>query len=171
MRLRHLFLLAAALSTAACSSGIYLRDGVTDGDTFYLSQRALVDDDPVLQSWVSYSLTRSACQLGVDGENPARANSFDCEYSAREDLLSFWRTKKDLDEAIADRYLDTLVSVQDAGYLDEYVVHFFGRRKWATPDDLQMRAYRQWMSANFSQHKAETRLIGSWNYARIVTPD
>ena len=76
MGLRYLLLLAAALSTAACGSGIYLRDGVTDGDTFYLSQRALVDDDPVLQSWVSYSLTRSACQLGTDGENPARANSF-----------------------------------------------------------------------------------------------
>ena len=171
MGFRHYLFLAIAASMAACNSGIYLRDGVTDGDTFYLSQRALADDDPVLQSWVSYSLTRSACQLNIDSANPARANTFACELSAREDLLSTWREKKGFDTAVADEYLDSLVSVQDAGFLEEYVMHYFGRRQWKNPVGLELRAYRRWMSANLPRHDAETRLIGSWNYARIVTPN
>jgi len=51
------------LAVASCSAEVYLRDGVTDGDTFYLAERALTDTDPALQSWVSYSLGRSVCQI------------------------------------------------------------------------------------------------------------
>ncbi len=47
------------LAVASCSAEVYLRDGVTDGDTFYVAERALTDADPALQSWVSYSLGRS----------------------------------------------------------------------------------------------------------------
>ena len=75
------------LAVASCSAEVYLRDGVTDGDTFYLAERALTDSDPALQSWVSYSLARSVCQLQIDGENPARASSFECEMMARHLLL------------------------------------------------------------------------------------
>ena len=78
---------AGFLLLAACNGDIYLHDGVTDGDTFFLSTQAMAVDDPVTQSWVSYSLTRSTCQLNNGGENPARDNSFDCELLAREHLL------------------------------------------------------------------------------------
>ena len=37
---------------AGCSTDIYVRDHVTDGDTFYLAPQAFSSDDPVLQSWV-----------------------------------------------------------------------------------------------------------------------
>ena len=168
MGLRYLLCLAFLLQLTACGNGIYLRDGVTDGDTFYLSQRALVDDDPVLQSWVSYSLTRSTCQLGIGGENPARASAFDCELSARIDLLSTWREKKFARPAISDDYLDTLLAVGDAGYLREYVDDQFGRRHWTKPDGLDTNEYARWMTQHFPRHKPETRLTGSWNYARDV---
>ena len=165
---RYLLLFAILLALAACGNGIYLRDGVTDGDTFYLSQRALVDDDPVLQSWVSYSLTRSTCQLELGGKNPARASAFDCEHSARSDLLSTWREKKLEQPAITDDYLDALLAVGDAGYLREYVDDQFGRRHWTKPDDLDVDAYDRWLTRHFPHHKPETRLTGSWNYARNV---
>ncbi len=79
MRKQPLLILSIVLAVAACSGEVYLRDGVTDGDTFYLAERALSDTDPVLQSWVGYSLARSACQLLIGGDNPARESSFDCE--------------------------------------------------------------------------------------------
>src|SRR5210317_160467 len=120
--MRMQFLLAAtALTMAACNGEIYVRDGVTDGDTFYLADRALVDEDPVLQSWVSYSLTKSACQLQIGGDNPARASSFECELMARRLLLQTWSEKTARSLAVSDRYLDELASVQGAGYLGEYV--------------------------------------------------
>jgi len=53
----------ALLPLVALGSEIFTRDGVTDGDTFYLAPQAYSDDDPVLQSWVTYSLMKSACQL------------------------------------------------------------------------------------------------------------
>ena len=74
------------LVLAACNSSIYTKDGVTDGDTFYLAPRAWADDDPVLQSWVAYSLARSACQLEVGGDNPARIR--DADGTIREEGLA-----------------------------------------------------------------------------------
>lgn len=161
------FLVAAA--APACSGEIYLRDGVTDGDTFYLADVALQDDDPVLQSWVSYSLTRSACQLQIGGDNPARASSFECERMAREHLVETWQEQRSDSQASGDEYLDDLLLVQQAGYLDEYVAHYFHRRSWQLPADIETRAFDEWRRELLPGHKPQTRWIGSWNYAEKVS--
>ena len=158
-----IMLFAAA---SARAGEIYLRDGITDGDTFYLSDVALHDDDPALQSWVSYSLTRSACQLLIGGDNPARANSFDCELTARRHLLETWREQQD-DDAV-DSYLDELLLVEVAGYLPEYVAHYFGKKSWTLPRDLRMQSFKEWRRMELRRHKPQTRWIGSWNYADKV---
>ena len=62
--LRYLTITTCIL-LGACHSEIYVRDGVTDGDTFYLSHEAMYDPDPALQSWVAYSLMKSTCQLEI----------------------------------------------------------------------------------------------------------
>jgi hypothetical protein len=153
---------------AACGSGIYVRDGVTDGDTFYLAERALTDSDPVLQSWVSYSLTRSACQLQIGGDNPARASSFECELVARGHLLDAWQERRVRNPDVRDRYLDDLSAVREAGFLPEYVADNFGQRHWRVPPDLDKRGYVAWRREHLGRHQAVTRLAGSWNYARNV---
>ena len=160
--------LAPLLLTAACNSEIYVRDGVTDGDTFYLAPAAMTDNDPVLQSWVGYSLAKSTCQLEIGGDNPARASSFDCELSARRILLDVWLEKK-AEGDIANGYLDELAEVDAAGYLDEYVARNLGRPGWQLPRDLQLRDYDRWAGAVMPEHRVETRLVGSWNYARNVS--
>ena len=162
-------ILPVLVSLAACNSEIYLRDGVTDGDTFYLAQRAISDDDPVLQSWVTYSLSISTCQLQNGGANPARATSFDCELKARRLLLDTWREKQALSAKNNDPYLDDLDIVDDAGFLPEYVARHFGKSDWSMPGDLEIDAYRQWARDVIPGHKPETRIIGSWNYARNVS--
>lgn len=165
---RVIFALTLIAAVSACSSDIYLRDGVTDGDTFYLSQRALTDSGPVLQSWVSYSLTRSTCQLQRGGDNPARMNSFDCELTARRHLLDTWADHQESDGQILDRYLDELAEVREAGFLAEYVGRYFARKDWILPTALQPGEFRQWRRKNLRGHKTETRIIGAWNYARDV---
>ena len=107
-------------------------------------------------------------ELEIGGENPARVSAFDCELSARVDLLSTWREKKLEQPAISNDYLDTLLAVGDAGYLREYVDDQFGRRHWTKPDDLDTDDYDRWMAHHFPRHEPETRLTGSWNYARNV---
>lgn len=159
------------LAVAGCSGEVYLRDGVTDGDTFYLAERATSDSDPVLQSWVSYSLGRSFCQLQIGGENPARESSFDCEMTSRRLLLDTWLEKQAENPDLRDVYLDELSSVQNAGYLDEYVARNFGKRHWQLPDDLDVAAFNKWRRTNLRGHKPQMRIIGSWNYARNVTAE
>jgi len=152
-------------AAAACSREIYLQDGLTDGDTFYLADRALVDDDPVLQSWVTYSLSLSTCKLALGGDNPARDSSFDCELTARRHLLESWQEKR---PPGGDEYLDDLLGVRDAGYLPEYVASHYRRPGWTLPGDLDMAGFRAYRAAHLGGHRPEKRLVGSWNYARNV---
>ena len=160
--------LASSLVLAACSSDIYVRDGVTNGDTFYLAPQAMMDDNPVLQSWTSYSLTRSACQLEIGGPNPARANSYSCELTARQHLLDTWSEQQIEYPGVEDNYLDTLAEVRSAGFLDEYVVHYFGTKGWQVPAEVDRGKFRTWQQQYLSGHRPVTRIVGSWNYSRRV---
>ena len=166
---RFLLILSIPLCLSACNREIYLQDGVTDGDTFYLAQRAISDNDPVLQSWVTYSLSISACQLQNGGENPARATSFECELKSRRLLLDTWREKQAADTSASDPYLDDLEIVDNAEFLPEYVARHFGKRHWSPPDNLEIAAYRRWARDVIPGHKPETRIIGSWNYAKNLS--
>jgi len=170
MQSKSIILGCLILALFACSGEIYVRDGVTDGDTFYLADRALVDDDPALQSWAAYSLAKSACQLQIGGGNPARESSFDCEFTARRLALETWTGKQQLDPDLTDEYFDDLLAIEHAGFLDEYVAHHFPRAHWTIPVEIDIRAYRRWQRQNIPSHKPETRIIGSWNYARNVLP-
>ncbi|HEU4617337.1 MAG TPA: hypothetical protein VFV10_04815 [Gammaproteobacteria bacterium] len=157
--------LAVSLAIAGCSSSVYLRDGVTDGDTFFLAPRALADNDPVLQSWVTYSLIRSTCQLEVGGENPARVSTYDCELRARRNLLDAWQENR----KGPDPYLDTLLAVSRAGFLEEYVAYYFGKDGWQVPSDVDMDSFQEWRRTTLKRHKPETHLVGSWGYRRVAS--
>ncbi len=150
---------------AGCGNDFYVRDSVTDGDTFYLAERAFVDDDPALQSWVAYTLMLSACKLDSGGDNPARISSYGCEFSARMLLVDTWEQKHKLDAEVEDEYLDTLLAVREAGFLDEYTVRYFGRKDWQVPIEVDVEDFRRWRRKNLPRHKPQTLITGSWNYA------
>jgi hypothetical protein len=157
-------LLIGLLFSAGCNNEIYVRDGVTDGDTFYLAPIASVDTDPVLQSWVAYSLATSFCQLEIGGDNPARASSYDCEFRARSVLVDTWVEKLAEYPGLSDAYLDELRAVRDAGYLEAYTAHYFRRQNWHVPAEVDLQAFDAWRRAHLRRHRAETRLIGYWGY-------
>ena len=108
----RILLLIGLLALSACNPSIYTRDGVTDGDTFYLAPHAWLDDDPALQSWVAYSLVKSTCQLQGGGENPARNSDYGCELTAREHLVDTWETQLEEHAFASDPYLDALLQVR-----------------------------------------------------------
>lgn len=168
--MRSILALLILTTVAGCGNGsIYVRDGVTDGDTFYLADRAFMDDDPVLQSWVAYSLSRSACQLEIGGPNPARVSDYGCEFSARQLMLDTWEENLDQDPTIRYAYLDDLVRVREAGFLDEYVVAFYGDPEWQVPVEVDVDAFDAWRRDYLDGHEPETRIIGSWNYSQPST--
>ena len=169
-RMRLLILSLLVLALAGCGNGgIYVRDGVTDGDTFYLADQAFMDEDPILQSWVAYSLSRSACQLEIGGPNPARVSDYGCEFSARQLMLDTWEENVANDPALRHDYLDDLVRVREAGFLDEYVVNFYGESEWQVPIEVDVPAFRVWQVDHLRGHEPQTRLIGSWNYSVLTS--
>lgn len=157
-------------TATGCDGRIYVRDDVTDGDTFYLAPTAYTDDDPVLQSWVSYSLTRSACQLRVGGDNPARISTYECEFIARQHLLETWQETRERGIGHNDDYLDTLLSVRQAAFLEAYTVHYFGREGWQVPAATGIEAFHDWRRVHLRSHVPETRIIGSWGYRQASPP-
>lgn len=161
--MRNLWL-AVPLLLAGCNNEIYLRDGLTDGDTFYLAPVASIDADPALQSWVAYSLTRSVCQLELGGDNPARQNSYDCEFRARKLLLDAWLEQRSANPGLADDYLDQLLAVREAGYLGAYTAYFFRRGDWQVPAAIDANAFDQWRRRHLRGHRPQTRIIGYWDY-------
>jgi hypothetical protein len=161
--MRNLWLISLVL-LAGCNNGIYVRDGVTDGDTFYLAPVASVDSDPVLQSWVTYSLMKSVCQLELGGDNPARQNSYDCEFKARNALADAWAEQRAEDAGIDDAYLDQLLAVRDAGYLGAYTATYFRRDEWQVPAEVDVNAFAQWRRHHLRRHRPQTRIIGYWDY-------
>jgi len=166
MRFIALILLLPLIASASAGE-IYTRDGVTDGDTFYLAPSAMTNDDPAHQSWVTYSLIKSTCQLAIGGDNPARASSFECEFKSRSHLAGAWQEKRQQNQSITDDYLDALSRVRDAGFLAEYTVRFFGKKHWELPEGLRVNEFRAWRKKNLRGHKPETRIIGSWNYRPV----
>ena len=158
--------IAATATLSGCNSGIYLRNGVVDGDTFYIPPQAAVDPDPVVQAWIRYSLARSLCQIELADENPARATSFDCEHRGREQLVGAWIEYTEANPTLSDDYLDDLRFVYRSGLLPEYVAANFARRSWSLPPDLDTRRFRRWQRTELRGHRPTTRLIGNWVYGR-----
>lgn len=146
---------------AGCDRRIYVVDGVTDGDQFYILPEQLDDESPAHQSWISYSLVRSACQLNVESANPSRNTSYECELSGREALVSTWRAYQD-EPAVRDDYLDTLLDVANAGFLREYTWVFFHDESWEPPDALDLDSFNAWRQVLLEDHQPQTRLVGAW---------
>jgi len=159
----YLWLITLVLITG-CNNEIYVRDGVTDGDTFYLAPVASVDTDPVLQSWVAYSLVKSVCQLELGGDNPARQSSYDCEFTARNILVDAWAEQRAENPGISDAYLDELLTVRDAGYLGKYTAYYFRRNNWQVPEEVDIDAFGEWRRQHLRRHRPQTRIIGYWGY-------
>ncbi|MEL6869630.1 MAG: hypothetical protein AAFO81_07510 [Pseudomonadota bacterium] len=159
----------ALISLSGCDTRIYVRDGVTDGNRFSLPLMVYADSDPVVQSWIAYSLDRSFCQLEHGGENPARHSSFACELSARESLVERWReiggrAISGIDDQQA-AYLDIMAQAQTDGMLDDYVWHFLQRKQWIEPASLDAAQFARWRREHLPRrHKPVTRIIGSWGY-------
>jgi len=154
------------LLLAACNSEIYTRDGVTDGDSFYLAPHAFQDDDPVLQSWVAYSLMKSTCQLEIGGPNPARVSDYGCEFTARQHLVETWEEQRSQHPGASNAYLDDLLAVREAGFLDEYTVRYFGKKNWQVPAEVRVPDFRRWQRQHLKRHRPQTRIIGSWGYGK-----
>jgi hypothetical protein len=107
---------------------------------------------------------KSTCQLEIGGPIPSRASDYSCEFMARQHLVDTWEEQRLEHKNSVDPYLDDLLTVREAGFLDEYTVRYFGRKEWQVPVEVRVDDFRRWQRRHLPRHKPKTRIIGSWGY-------
>ncbi|MEL7022577.1 MAG: hypothetical protein AAGL69_02455 [Pseudomonadota bacterium] len=173
-RIATLLITFVLISMTACDRRIYVKDGVTDGDRFSLP--TILDDsgDPTVHAWAAYSLARSVCQLEIGGENPARNSSFQCELAAREALVERWNeleadrriTGEATREGPSVDYLNLMSAIYAMGVLDGYVWRYLAQPDWKAPESPAVARFDAWAKDHLPRnHRAETRIVGSWGFA------
>ena len=151
----------AALFLAGCGGvQVYNFGGEGRGQSFHVPAEAAMNESAVVQSWIAYSLSRSACKLEMGGALPSANTSFECELRPRRVLARRWAER--IDSPDTDAYLDQVAAVEQQGLLAEYVWHYFGRRDWERPSGLDMERFETFRRAELGWHRPRTRLIGYW---------
>ncbi len=69
-------------------------------------------------------------------------------------------------EAERDEYLDLLLRVEEANFLEEYVWFHFRERGWPQPDWLELGEFESWRAQHLAWHRPQTRFIRDW-----ITPN
>ncbi len=143
------------LTTPNCSPVSRSADGTT---------RKIVIDPytrkETLPAWLWYAGTRTYWMKTkfferFPGESTYE-HTFDEEIAAREGCVRLWQELKSKDGR-SDTYLDDLLSIHQAGFIREYVWHYFRERNWSKPTDLRQTDFEQWGSLHLKTHTPETR--------------
>ena len=167
----------SAISIAVCALCVACAPGRgghrQDGDptsnvdvvSVELDPRAAAAGPATMTSWLVYAAAKRSL---IDTRVAAggRTDDFSIEASAREALVDHWRSQQ-ATASTSEPYLDRLVEVADAGYLDEYVIAAFGEPGWTIPPDvvgsLDLPGFFGWGQERLRDHTVET-------WARIELP-
>jgi hypothetical protein len=116
-------------------------------------------------AWLAYALMRGSIyqELQTRGSGNRSADDFLIEYRAREMLANLWLESRESDEVEPDAYLDKLVEIADAGFLDEYVILVFAKPGWTVPldyaRDLDPAGFSDWWREHVAQLANPTHAI------------
>lgn len=86
-------------------------------------------------AWLAYGAGKAAAHERAAGSAAGNgtADDFPVELAGRAALALAWRIARAGESPPSDAYLDKLVAIDDAGYLEEYVLATFGAPGWVVP--------------------------------------
>lgn len=90
--------------------------------------------------------------------------SFSAYQHAFSNQIQIWREMSE-SKNLGSSYMDDLLKVQDAGYLNEYIWDNHSNQTWSeTSQDLKLEDYNIWADDNLRGHKKriEAQLLLSW---------
>jgi tetratricopeptide (TPR) repeat protein len=112
------------------------------------------DEPQVMEAWLRYAATRMKTynDLAAAGRHNKAVEDYEIELAARRMLASFWSSQQARGTAVANAYLDKLVEIDKAGFLEEYVLYFFVQPGWtvsaASLALIELEAFAAWGNAN-----------------------
>jgi hypothetical protein len=130
------------------------------GESNLIVSPALLKQDEIAQSaWMAYGLTKVAAIQGkLEGVSARRASDYDIEMKAHATLVGVWKAKRSKSSR-PNPYLDTLVEIDQLGFLEEYVLMSFSEPGWTVPasalDQLDWGAFFAWARTHLHKHRPE----------------
>ena len=108
------------------------------------------------EAWAAYGVM---LLYAASQPSAMRLDDYGIELAARTLLANFWNDRP-AEERARDAYLQALVAVEQAGYLDEYVVVNLARPGWTIPAEalarLDLAGFAAWQREHLAEHRVET---------------
>ncbi|MBS0162037.1 MAG: hypothetical protein JSR64_12640 [Nitrospira sp.] len=118
-----------------------------------------------LPAWLFYAGTRAFWMekkfFELHPEATSYQHTFLEEVAARGGCTKIWQEIRAKDGR-RDRYLDDLATVEQSGYLREYVWIYFRERGWSEPPDLHLMEFERWRRLHLQSHEPETKAIAQF---------
>ena len=115
----------------------------------YFSQKIFANKN-TSPGWFAYGMALSSWQPSYLSNG--KLNYYEREVFARTEAAKIWGQLRKKGSVKMDRDLDALWSVNDAGYMPEYVWMYLKRRSFQNPGDLRLEAFKTWAKVNLQQH-------------------
>jgi hypothetical protein len=127
-----------------------------------LLDETLLDDNAdsaVSAAWLSYALSHvNWVKDNYVDKDPVTDYklTFDEELLCRNNMVQVWFEIQEKTPGLKDSYLDEMLLVRNAGFLDEYVWTYHSQEGWPLPKDLQLEEFNVWLDENLNQHQPTT---------------
>lgn len=82
--------------------------------------------------------------------------TFEEEFFCRDKMVKIWSELKQNKPGLKNAYMDDMLKVRKAGFLDEYVWAYYHQEGWAMPEGLKLEAFNAWRTKNLSKHQPKT---------------
>lgn len=116
----------------------------------FFSQKLFADKN-TSPGWFAYGMALSSWEPGYLPNG--KPNYFDREVFARTEAAVIWKQLREKGSVEADKDLDALWAIHDAGYMQEYLWAYLKRRSWRDPGNLRLDEFRVWAKENLQRHE------------------
>jgi tetratricopeptide (TPR) repeat protein len=142
----------------ACAHQTAPVDRPTDRGIVTVSPEAVAQGERALAAWIAYGTVRARLfEDRVGHFHNQSGDDYAIELGARAALADAWAEHRGTE---ANAYLDLLLDVRRAGFLEEYVVTYFARPGWTVPGEalsqLTLPAFASWGKTRLANHRPLT---------------
>jgi hypothetical protein len=112
-------------------------------------------------AWLAYCLARYQ-YIEEHFNDPSRGHAdykrtFEEEVIGRQMLADAWGKAREFDPSAVNKYLDELLSIEDAGFIPEYVWTYLRDPSWhREPEQLRHDLFDSWRDKHLKGHEVET---------------
>ncbi|MGM0574352.1 MAG: hypothetical protein ACQEXJ_01280 [Myxococcota bacterium] len=157
---RSVLMLAVALLVGCAHAGRgkpTTLDELREDPKFLVHPDLAEEPEPVAKAWAAYAVGRLVGRHSLEEEATASLPYLE-EWLARRALARSWKQQREAGEADAEPYLDALVEVLDAGFLEAYTVFFFASPGWTVPSAqrIELEGFLRWAREHLQPHEPKT---------------